>query len=82
MPDLVDRTLFGFGEGARDVVEGGFFKEKANLVAGREEVVVSDVFAVSGAVVARACAETGQGVVIEGEIAKQLVRMGKESCAH
>ena len=44
MADLVDGSLFRFGEVACLGVEGVFLKEEPDFVAGGEEVVVADVF--------------------------------------
>ena len=68
---LVDGLVFGLGEVARRV-EGVFFEEEADLVAGGEEVVVADVVVAGFA----ACAEFGHGVGGQVEVGKEGVGFG------
>lgn len=71
MADFVDGFFFGFGEFA-GCVEGVFFEEEADLVAGCEEVFVADVvgFFAGG--------KPREGVVGDGEVAEEGVCFAEE----
>ena len=73
VPDFVDSFLFWFSKFAGRGVKGGFFEEKADLVAAGEEVVVADMGGgFSGG-------ELGHGVRGEGEGGEERVGFGEES---
>ena len=80
--DLVYCELFWLGELTGLGVEGVFFEEEADFVAGGEEVGVADVFFCGrGASVVGAGDEAGHWVVCDGEVAEEGLGLGKETGA-
>lgn len=79
VPDLVDGAMFGLEELVGGRVEGVFFEEKADFVAGGEEVIVADVGgAVFVVVVGVAGGEFGHGVGREGEVGEEGLGFAEE----
>ena len=72
MSDFIYRTGLRFGQGACVFRKGVFFKEKADLVAGSEEIIVADV----GGAFTRG--EFGHGMVGEGEGSEHVVGFCQE----
>ena len=77
--DLVDCEVFWFGKLTGLGVEGVFFEEEADFIAGGEEVVVADVFVCGGgSLIVGAGYEAGHWVVCDGEVAEEGLGLGEE----